>query len=641
MVGQHRRSNSRASAALDRARPLFEAARLDRDPQTAQRLYQMLDDAPEPTLGWWEFLLSIPPKLRPVLVEQLEMNRRFERVPSESHSDLIEMAADVAEPRAFAGIVDGILTLAARGAHRSIVEHWLEMRWYQNESLPVDEVSPDMRYPARRAEMLAGGTCWNDAWHLCARSPGVEEFFDHPFWDALPRVVREECFGTFLHSVDGPWAKARDRWYRIAEVMQQIPAADWENIVRPSEWFEEFDDLHALFPRVVALRIRGGSQQALVRRVFLALPKSTRPRFLELTGRGFRMLERACRWSNDETLIEDGLCRLAEADADLLIAAWTDSPKQLFEVSRTIGSFRGVHAQQLLRQSLRHELFGIREASLTLVGLDNLLNRYRAWALRLPAYEKWDKHFAGYRVLKPHVVEALAVEMRAGVARFRLWAIEEYLLASLGEVPDRHAALLRLQSRSNRRSLRRFLHSGARTGWEFAKQHPNTEGWRRRHPRFQLDGWLEGVAVAGDVPKVGRVEIRFEEDPYEILKLGTYVGSCLGLGGCNSHSAAAVLLDVNKRVAFARTAEGGRFVGRQLVAVSENDELVCYSVYPHVASPELKQLFAMFDEAIAWKLGLPLHRPQEKRAYQIAPVIAPVYYDDGAWDVLEAVSEPQ
>lgn len=641
-VWKHRRSNSPASAALDRARPLFEAARLDGDQQTAIRLYRMLADAPEPTLEWWEFLLSIPPTLRGTLAEQLEVNRRFERPPGKSHPDLLELAADVGEPKAFAAVVDGILALAARGAHRSLVEYWLETRWYRNESLSVEEVSPAMRYPARRAEELAGGTCWNDAWYLCARSPGVEEFFDHPFWDALPRTAREECFVSFLHSVDQPWAKVRDRWHRIAEAMQQVPAADWAMIVRPREWFEEFDELHPLFRRVVAWRIKGCSHQSLVRRVFLEMPKSARSAFLQLPERGFRLLERACRWSNDETLIEDGLSRLAEAAADLLVRAWNDAPKQLFEAARTIGSFRSVHARQLLRQALRHELFQLRGEELTLVGLDNLLKRYRDWALRLPAYEKWDKHFAGYRVLKPHVVEALAAELRANIVRLRLWAVEEHMLASLGEVPDRHAALLRLQSRSNRRPLRRFLRSGAPSGWEFAKRHPNTESWRRRHPHFQLDGWLSGVTVAGDVPKVGRVEIRFEEDPFEILKLGTYVGSCLGLGGCNSHSAAAVLLDVNKRVAFARTAEGGRFVGRQLIAVSESDELVCFSVYPHVASPELKQLFAAFDETIAWKLGLPLHRPQQQeRAYQIAPVIAPAYYDDGAWDVLEAVSEAQ
>ena len=42
--------------------------------------------------------------------------------------------------------------------------------------------------------------------------------------------------------------------------------------------------------------------------------------------------------------------------------------------------------------------------------------------------------------------------------------------------------------------------------------------------------------------------------------MGTYVGSCLGLGGICADSSAAVLLDINKQVVYARD-QHGRLLG--------------------------------------------------------------------------------
>ena len=67
--------------------------------------------------------------------------------------------------------------------------------------------------------------------------------------------------------------------------------------------------------------------------------------------------------------------------------------------------------------------------------------------------------------------------------------------------------------------------------------------------------------------------IRLEQDPLEVLKMGTYVGSCLGLGGGLTYSAAAALLDVNKQVLYARD-EQGTVIARQLVAISDDNQLV-------------------------------------------------------------------
>jgi hypothetical protein len=92
--------------------------------------------------------------------------------------------------------------------------------------------------------------------------------------------------------------------------------------------------------------------------------------------------------------------------------------------------------------------------------------------------------------------------------------------------------------------------------------------------------------------------------------MGTYVGSCLGLGGICADSSAAVLLDINKQVVYARD-QHGKVIGRQLLAISKEDELVCFSVYPLSMKTEFQTLFMKYDCAFANLLGLPLY--QEKK----------------------------
>ncbi len=87
-------------------------------------------------------------------------------------------------------------------------------------------------------------------------------------------------------------------------------------------------------------------------------------------------------------------------------------------------------------------------------------------------------------------------------------------------------------------------------------------------------------------------------------------------------------LDVNKRVVYARNEEG-KVLGRQLIAVSEAGELICFSVYPESAPGPLVAAFADYDHALAEQLGLPIRTDHR---YQIANVLSVELWDDGAWD---------
>ena len=92
------------------------------------------------------------------------------------------------------------------------------------------------------------------------------------------------------------------------------------------------------------------------------------------------------------------------------------------------------------------------------------------------------------------------------------------------------------QAEGNRRGLRRFLRAHLAGDPDYLLRHPATVAWARRHPGIDLATWTRGIDHHFTTD--GRaVSIRLERDPLEVLKLGTYVGSCLGLGGSFACSA--------------------------------------------------------------------------------------------------------
>jgi hypothetical protein len=100
----------------------------------------------------------------------------------------------------------------------------------------------------------------------------------------------------------------------------------------------------------------------------------------------------------------------------------------------------------------------------------------------------------------------------------------------------------------------------------------------------------------------------------------------------------AVALDVNKQVVYARNRRGS-VIARQLLAISEADELVVFSVYPRAAPKALRRLFARYDRELGAALGLPIMAGREGGdEYTIAVVISSSWLDDGAW--LSAFEQP-
>jgi hypothetical protein len=204
-----------------------------------------------------------------------------------------------------------------------------------------------------------------------------------------------------------------------------------------------------------------------------------------------------------------------------------------------------------------------------------------------------------------------------------MWWLQDEIRCELAMHPEEHASLFRAMLTENRGPLTRFLreYSAQR---DSRLDHPANRQWLARHGvGFDVDAWLDPPVMTD-----GDITLAVERDPLEILKIGTYVGTCLALGGDNAHAAVAIMLDVNKHVVFARNVQG-RFVARQVVAISDDGKLVCYGVY---GNRNLDDVFERYAMAWSTRLGLPLAKGEDHvLTGRMRPLTVHSWYDDGLW----------
>lgn len=199
--------------------------------------------------------------------------------------------------------------------------------------------------------------------------------------------------------------------------------------------------------------------------------------------------------------------------------------------------------------------------------------------------------------------------------------------------PDLHTLCLVLENadteenRGPYRQLLRAIDEGCgHRSWALGL--PLNGAWLRAHAVARHPAWKEGFSVSVRLPEAGEVTLSLEDDLQEILRMGTRFGTCLSFGGCNSHSPAAVALDANKRVLHARDA-AGKIIARQLLALTDNGDLVCFPVYALRHRAAMRAAFATYDLTLSQALKAPVWRSRED--YEIRAIVCRHWYDDGAW----------
>ena len=255
-------------------------------------------------------------------------------------------------------------------------------------------------------------------------------------------------------------------------------------------------------------------------------------------------------------MIARGLEQLTRVQSRFTVDCFLAKPNRLFRTAKMLGSVSAPVRAQILRKCQEHIFF-------------------RIDALNAPVEKVCTEIAANLRGLRENPIPAqLSSWLRGGVRlsqarleryqrvlaerlmRTQLALIEESVLDWLKRgLPVRqttksgeHALRLLGTLRENRRGLRKFLNAYWAGDQQYLSKHPATLAWYRRHKTVSRSLWEQGISF-----RSGGYSIEVERDPFEVLKLGTYVGSCLAIGGIFADSVVAALLDANKRVLYAAT----------------------------------------------------------------------------------------
>ncbi|MFT3693604.1 MAG: hypothetical protein QM831_10725 [Kofleriaceae bacterium] len=346
-------------------------------------------------------------------------------------------------------------------------------------------------------------------------------------------------------------------------------------------------------------------------------------------------LEAACERKNQRRVLQTGFNRISQFAPKLLAATFPATPAALLETADLVDAISYEAARTVLETDSTSPLA---EPAIVDAPIERLCEQVapitRAGGPN-PVRRALRRHLAGEAVLtdaqlrghRERIVDDLGILRLAAIRQ----GIERVLAARVGidriETPTvRHALALLNEAEVHRRQLRRMLKSNIAGDVEWRLRHARTREWFARHTKIDRDVWLRGIETRGAV-EGEPVRIAVESDPLEALKLGTYVGSCLGRGGTLEYSAAAVVLDANKQVVYARDSRNA-VIGRQLIALSESEELVCFRVYGSAKPALIEPLFREFDQAFATRLGVSI---QTSNDYEIASILSHDWWDDNAW----------
>lgn len=499
-------------------------------------------------------------------------------------------------------------------------------------------------------------------WRLCGELPGLGEivqrmdpcrlvpdvaysylrlFVGYQWQDLMPEIRAAK------------WAFLRGYAGQIEEQLHSIPAEyqqKWVAALKDFLWF--WDDpaalannlphAFALLQRLARPPFRTECDTSDVTSDYLGnLSGTLRERFLAASDASFRQLEQACQRRNNHCLIGGGTWALTRLLPELAVASLVDYPGKLCKVAKLLGCLPGPMVDEAVTVFGRQPIMADGISEWPLSDIVSFLDHHCGQAVYNPVPRQLREHLAGIRTLTMTLISHYRAQTNKQLTRTRLEMLEAAVLQRLAQnfgvvTPAgaaRHALQLYFQADDeNRRGFQKFLKAHWDGQRDYLHSHPRTQAWIKRHPGLDIGAWQQGITLVRQLSEHGAVQLAIEQDPLEALKLGTYVGSCLGLGGSFSYSAVAIVLDVNKQVIYARDAEGN-VIARQTVAVSEEERLVCFEVYPVGVADAVKQVFADFDQSLAQAVGLPIHDPLREENYEISHILSHDWWDDCAWDL--------
>ena len=614
---------------------------------------------------WCEVVSILPPHRQTVVIQNLVHTSACNTEPTRETINHVEEISRLTTDENFSAWVRCLLI----GIANKVSEEYLlagfrtAARFRPDHRFDVVTKSDD--FPEQAVADLAGKLAEQDAysgwltmalWQQCARLPGLADVIRASKWRGfLPAAGR---YFEFLQgivyedhserSLQRKWNAIRKQIPAIEKLLIDLPAthqakavtclADWLwDWNEPVEIERHLPSGYRLLCRVAAppFSTDEGSSNALFS--FLNIDKKDLVEtFLSTSDANFHALERACIRDNDARLISRGCFSLTEFLPGFTVNAFRAVPNKLFKVARVLGGIAYPARTHLIKRCQEHLLFQRDLASLPLAeavatvaplltkGWTNPISaRLRSWLAGEAnlSPESLDRHGRVFHekldMTRLDMIEQSAFEwLKQGFPVQNVTKSEEHALRLMGSLDD------------NRRGLRKFLKSYWSGDHDYLSRHPATISWYREHSSISREVWEQGPSFSSS-----DITLRIEQDPLEILKMGAYAGSCLGIGGICAYSAAAVLLDINKQVLYARDRQG-TVVGRQLLAISDDNRLICFHVYPTSCAQAIKALFLEYDRSLAHALNLSVYDPANENApaYKVSNVLSVYWWDDDSWD---------
>ncbi len=494
-------------------------------------------------------------------------------------------------------------------------------------------------------------------WRSLGTLPGLSEFLTKVPWTDLSPSGTVELLRFFADLAPDYSESVEDRiaiWREIQKPllsaisgMKNIPLEhqkNWANMLRsalcdvqPGKISKQIKPLLVLTHRLSQPPLPETTHLGYAIEPFWRTDdEEVREAFITATDNSFLKFEKICSRPGAGGLIGYSMKAIMQNMPHFALEAFIQFPENLARTARFLGMMAKAEIHKLLKQFMGHPAFYHDPFTSSPVQLVRLLSRWCIGGVQNPLPRKIREHFEGKCNLSESQVERGMRIAKQKLTLLRLQILEQITIhhlkrtmpADISDPRQRHAIEMANVIDRNRRGLRRFLSRYLAGERDWLIRHPATQQWFRRHPRINPAIWLSGISLTAEIPPHGSVNIKLETDPLEALRLGTYVGSCLSVGGLCDYSAAAVVLDINKQVLYAVNSEGS-ILARQLVAISDADALVPFYVYPLRTSAGLKELFRQYDLRLAESLGIPLADSESE--YDIAPILSQQFWDDGVW----------
>lgn len=504
-----------------------------------------------------------------------------------------------------------------------------------------------------------------DLWAICGKLEGFGEFIAQRSWNRYAPAVSRALLELYIcrsHEDDLKcrnikWAVLREGIGEIESSLDTIEAEyQWKFIVSLKDMFSSLETSQmrrdtvelacTLLEKMCTPPYHPRRRAAFVWSDLITyLRRKQMTALLCDPGPWMLPMEKACRTGNLESRIGRGVWAVAQIATDFTFTCLQHAPARFFQTAKVIGCLPPEVRLQLItafrkRPEMQRDISALPDRdAFDFIAAHTSETRKDAIPPSLRT------HYEGGPMLSSPRLTHYTQEMRKGWLRTCLQILEELATASLGMgLPelDRdgnilHALQIERGTLENRRALRKFLTAYWSGKTNYILSHSLTQAWLRKHPGLDVSLWTTGITLQFELAQDGPITIVLERDPLEALKLGTHVGSCLGLGGILEYSAAANVLDINKQVLYARNARGA-VIGRQIVAYSEAGEIVCFWVYPISASAALKHCFAEYDRQFAAALGVPIFAPStdadtEEAKYEVTEILSHNWWDDTAWDL--------